>query len=767
MEKAFKAKISGVVQGVGFRPFVYQLATKRQLKGFVFNTTEGVTLEVEGREEDIEGFFEDLLRYKPPLARIVEIEREEVTPKSYGLFTILESDKAMENSALIPPDMATCDDCLRELMDPRDRRYLYPFINCTNCGPRYTIICDLPYDRANTTMSEFQMCELCESEYHNPMDRRFHAQPNACPRCGPMVWLADKEGRPLEVKDPIGRAREIISQGLIVGVKGLGGFHLVVDATKDEAVLRLRERKGREEKPFAIMVRDLLVLREACVLNRREETLLLSQERPIVLLRKRKGQSLIAEGVSPKNRFFGVMLPYAPLYHLLLRDPLKAIVATSGNMSEEPIAKTNKEALDRLKDIADFFLLHNREIHQRADDSVVKIVAGGTSFIRRSRGYAPMPIFLAPELKGLPNALGVGAELKNTFCLLRENQAFLSQHIGDMENLETFQYFVSALNALKGLLSIEPDVIGYDLHPLYLTTDYALGLPGTKKVGIQHHHAHVVSCMAENGELGPVIGVALDGTGYGDDGSIWGGEILISNLTSYRRLGHLEQVRMISSDTTIRYPWKTAVALLIRSYGERAISIARELFANLHELDLKLTFNAIEKGFNTVLCSSTGRLFDGIAALLGIRMKNSYEGQAPMELEMAQTRERTWPYELAIEKDGPRFILLTSPLVEGILEDMKKGRSRGYCARRFHTSLIELLARGVEEASSSTGIHKVALSGGSFQNTTLLSGLKRRLTRAGFQVFTHTLAPANDGGVSLGQAVCAAATAGGMVHELP
>lgn len=761
MEKAYRTKITGVVQGVGFRPFVYHLAVKRQLRGFVMNTTEGVTLEVEGKEEDLEEFFKDIFRYKPPLARIVSLKKESIELNHRTSFRILESDKALENSALISPDMAICEDCLRELLDPNDRRYLYPFINCTNCGPRFTIIQDLPYDRMNTTMAVFKMCKECEAEYHNPISRRFHAQPNACKRCGPIVWLEDSEGHRIESLDPIGNARQLIAEGFILAVKGLGGFHLVADATQEEAVLRLRLRKNRDEKPFAIMVKDMEELREICVVNKREVSLLLSQERPILLLRKRKGQGLISEGVAPNNQFFGVMLPYTPLHYLLLSRPLRAIVATSGNISEEPISKTNEEALTKLRGIADYYLLHDREIHQRADDSVVKVMAGKATFIRRARGYAPMPIFLNSDLKGLPKALGVGGEIKNTFCLLRQNQAFLSQHIGDMENLETFEYYLSALQDLKRLLSIEPEVIGYDLHPMYLSTRYALETPNIPKVAVQHHHAHIVSCMAENGEIEPVIGVALDGTGYGTDGTIWGGEILISDLKGFKRAAHLEPVHIISSDTTVKYPWKTALALLVRSFGDHTLEIARELFIGLGKSELEITFNSLKNRFNTVLCSSTGRLFDGIAALLGIRMKNAFEGQAPMELEMSQSRERTPIYETQVERVGEKFLLKTSPIVEGVIADLRDGRSKNYIARRFHLSLVQLLVKGVKEVAFISGLRKVALSGGSFQNATLFSRVQRELKKAGFQVLTHSSVPPNDGGLSLGQAVCAAATLAG------
>jgi len=761
LEKRVKAIITGIVQGVGFRPFVYHLATSRQIKGFVKNTSEGVVLEVQGEDTDIDGFFQDITRYKPPLARITSIKREEIPLNHTESFTIIESDKALQNSALISPDIATCEDCLRELFDPKDRRYLYPFINCTNCGPRYTIIKDLPYDRPNTSMAHFPMCPACKAEYEDPLNRRFHAQPIACWECGPKIWIVDQDMNPLDTKDPIATIHQVLKEGYIVAIKGLGGFHLAVDAQNTGAIKRLRERKHREEKPFAIMVRDLNALREIALLNRRERALLLSNERPIVILRKRKSHPL-SEEVAPNNQYFGVMLPYTPLHHLIMRGPFYALVMTSGNLSEEPICGDNEEAYQRLKGIADFWALHNRDILQRADDSVFKVVGGSARPIRRSRGYAPMPVFLLEQWKDLPPALGVGAELKNTFCLLRGNQAFLSQHIGDMENLETLDFFLETLQNLKHLLSMDPVVVGHDLHPDYLTTKYAQELKEVEIFGIQHHHAHIVSCMAENGEEGPVIGVSLDGTGLGGDGTIWGGELLLCSLVDYKRQGHLETVPMLGGDTGARYPWKMALSLLFRSYGEEARDLAYLLLKDIPTQHIDLAINALKAGFNTFETSSTGRLFDGISALLGLRMKNTFEGQAAMELENLQARERIQPYEATVEWSDGSLILRTSPIVQGIVADLLANKKKGSIARRFHASLIQLLTLGVDTLRRETGIQKVALSGGCFQNATLLSGLKRNLKRMGLYVLTHRILPTNDAGISLGQAVAAAMLKGGM-----
>ncbi len=751
--KRIRATIKGIVQGVGFRPFVYNLAVSRQLKGYVKNTGEGVLLEVQGEDPDVEDFFSAIKRSHPPLAMITEVILKELPIDHLESFEVLGSQETPLKEALISPDVSICDDCKRELLDPKDRRFGYAFINCTNCGPRFSIIMDIPYDRANTTMASFQMCPECSYEYHNPMDRRFHAQPNACFTCGPRLWLLDKDGMEIKTEDPISLAAIFLSQGLVLAVKGIGGFHLAVNAMDPLAVRRLRERKRREEKPLAIMVKDLDTLRRMALFSRKERYLLQSKERPIVLVRKRKGSN-VAEEVAPGHKFLGVMLPYTPIHVLLMNGPFEALVMTSGNLSEEPIVKDNLEALKRLRGIADYFLVHNRDIHQRCDDSVIKVVRGKARPIRRSRGFVPMAIFLENHFKDMPSTLAVGAELKNTICLTKQNMAFLSQHIGDLENWETYEHFIATIEHLKKILDINPRVLAHDLHPDYMSTMYAMEAQGIQKIPVQHHHAHIVSCMAENGERGPVIGLAMDGTGLGQDGTIWGGEVLLSWIDGYERLGHLEPCWIPGGDAGVKNPWRMALSLLQRSYGEKAMEVALELMGGLDPGEIRMVLEAISKRINSLLTTSLGRLFDGVASLLGIRHKNYYEGQAAMELEMAQAPVRVKPYDIDLE-EGSELVLLTRGIVEGVVRDIREGRGTGYIAKRFHISISELLKEATLKASQMTLVKKVALSGGCFQNSTLLSHLERSLKAMGFTVLTHSQVPANDGGIALGQALCA------------
>ncbi len=751
--KRIRATIKGIVQGVGFRPFVYNLAVSRQLKGYVKNTGEGVLLEVQGEDPDVEDFFSAIKRSHPPLAMITEVILKELPIDHLESFEVLGSQETPLKEALISPDVSICDDCKRELLDPKDRRFGYAFINCTNCGPRFSIIMDIPYDRANTTMASFQMCPECSYEYHNPMDRRFHAQPNACFTCGPRLWLLDKDGMEIKTEDPISLAAIFLSQGLVLAVKGIGGFHLAVNAMDPLAVRRLRERKRREEKPLAIMVKDLDTLRRMALFSRKERYLLQSKERPIVLVRKRKGSN-VAEEVAPGHKFLGVMLPYTPIHVLLMNGPFEALVMTSGNLSEEPIVKDNLEALKRLRGIADYFLVHNRDIHQRCDDSVIKVVRGKARAIRRSRGFVPMAIFLENHFKDMPSTLAVGAELKNTICLTKQNMAFLSQHIGDLENWETYEHFIATIEHLKKILDINPRVLAHDLHPDYMSTMYAMEAQGIQKIPVQHHHAHIVSCMAENGERGPVIGLAMDGTGFGQDGTIWGGEVLLSWIDGYERLGHLEPCWIPGGDAGVKNPWRMALSLLQRSYGEKAMEVALELMGGLDPGEIRMVLEAISKRINSLLTTSLGRLFDGVASLLGIRHKNYYEGQAAMELEMAQAPVRVKPYDIDLE-EGSELVLLTRGIVEGVVRDIREGRGTGYIAKRFHISISELLKEATLKASQMTLVKKVALSGGCFQNSTLLSHLERSLKAMGFTVLTHSQVPANDGGIALGQALCA------------
>jgi len=751
-----------VVQGVGFRPFVYRLAQKYGLTGYVLNDSRGVEIEVEGEEGNLKLFLEEMKSSPPPLAKILTIKVQHLPPALFTDFRIKESRTGEEHSTLISPDIGICEDCLRELFDPGDRRYRYPFINCTNCGPRYTITRDIPYDRPNTSMAVFPMCPECQREYNDPADRRFHAQPNACPACGPQVELLDASGQGVPSSDPVLKTIELLREGKIVAIKGLGGFHLAVDATDDRAVMRLRERKHREEKPLAVMSPGLKEISSYAEVSPREEILLTSPQRPIVLLRKRYPNP-ISQYVAPRNGYFGVMLPYTPLHYLILRDNFLALVMTSGNISEEPIAIDNREALERLGGIADYFLIHNRDIYLRSDDSVYRVVRGKPLPIRRSRGYVPLPVFLNKEA---PQILGCGGELKNTICLTKGRNAFLSQHIGDMENLRTFRFFQKTIEHLKRILEIEPGVVAYDLHPGYLSTQWALEQRGVQLVGIQHHHAHIASCLAENGVEERVIGIALDGTGYGTDGRVWGGEVLIADLKGFQRAGHFQYLPMPGGEKAVKEPWRMGVSYLYWVYGEEFRNLNIEFVRRIDRGRLDVILRMLRRGVNSPLTSSCGRLFDGIASLLGLRDRVSFEGQAAMELEMqlwgkaeSALTEESYPFELREEKEV--ILIPYRPIIRKVVEDLSRGAGRRVISLRFHNTLIELFLEVCRRIRERTGIEKVALSGGCFQNLYLLTRLWERLEGEGFEVYTHSQVPPNDGGISLGQ-VAVAAAGGGM-----
>ncbi|OGP50713.1 MAG: carbamoyltransferase HypF [Deltaproteobacteria bacterium RBG_13_43_22] len=751
MKVRYRVSIQGIVQGVGFRPFVYQQAEAGNLTGYVTNTSQGVELEIEGEAEAVENFLQTVQNAPPPLARITGLQSAPLPLVHDPRFSIIQSIVREERSALISPDMATCPDCLRELRDPKDRRYQYPFINCTNCGPRYTIIQNIPYDRPKTTMAAFTMCAECSEEYHSPLSRRFHAQPNACPKCGPQIFLGNAEGIIVDTQDPIRETARLLKQGHIGAIKGLGGFHLAVDATQEEAVQRLRRRKHREEKPLALMSGDLESLSRYAHVGGEEKEILESKERPIVLLPK-KFPNGIAPSVAPANRYFGVMLPYTPMHYLLMDHGFLALVMTSGNLSEEPICLDNKEAFRRLKGIADFFLVHNREIYLRSDDSMVQKVSGRLRQMRRSRGFVPIPIFLKEPVSPV---LACGAELKNTVCLTKDNRAFLSQHIGDLENLETLNFFKLTVNHLKQILQIEPEIIAYDLHPDYLSTRYALEQPGIRSIGIQHHFAHMVGCMAEHGLQEKVIGLSLDGTGYGLDGRIWGGEILVGDLSSFERRGHFAYLPMPGGARAIKEPWRMAVSYLYQAYGEGLLEQSLPLLKRLERPKVETLLQMIRQGINSPLTSSCGRLFDGVAALVGLRETVAFEGQAAMELEMVQGMETASSYPWEILKENEIHLIQPQPIIRGVVEDVQKGSSTGQISRRFHLTLIEVLSRVTREIRNETGIEKVVLGGGVFQNRTLLAGMEERLQKEGFRVYSKALVPSNDGGIALGQAVAA------------
>jgi hydrogenase maturation protein HypF len=754
MEVRRAIEVSGLVQGVGFRPYVYRLATERALAGSIVNTAAGVRIEVQGRPEKVEEFLARLPQEAPPLVRITAVQVRELPCNHDRGFRILASRVGEESRALISADVALCADCLRELFDPADRRYRYPFINCTNCGPRYTIVRHIPYDRARTSMAVFRMCAACQREYDDPTNRRFHAQPNACWECGPQVELWERSGMRVETRDPIAEAAARLQAGAVLAVKGLGGFHLAVDATNAAAVERLRERKRRVEKPFALMVPSVEVAGELCQLDELAGRLLQSRERPIVVLPRREPNP-IAEAAAPFNRTLGVFLPYTPLHYLLFEaGKFLALVMTSGNLSEEPIAIDNQEALRRLRPLADCFLVHNRDILLRSDDSVVRPVAGRARPWRRSRGYVPVPVFLREEL---PPVLAVGAELKNTVCLTKGQHAFLSQHIGDLENLESYGFFEEVVAHLERILEIEPRLVAYDLHPDYFSTRWALQQTGAELVGVQHHHAHIASCMGENQLEGRVIGIALDGTGYGTDGHIWGGEALVADYGSFERMAHFAYVPMPGGAAAIREPWRMAVSYLAQHFGRDFLTLEIPFVQRLDPRAAATVLRLLERKVNSPLTSSCGRLFDAVAGLVGIRQRVNYEAQAAIELEAALgDAGDAAAYPLALRPEGGGWIIETRPLFEALVEDLRCGAPVGLVSRRFHNSLVEVFACLAELVRQRTGLARVCLSGGTFQNAYLLERLLQRLEAESFQVFTQTEVPAGDGGLSLGQALVAA-----------
>lgn len=750
--KRISINVQGVVQGVGFRPFVYNLARELNLKGWVNNTPLGVDLEIEGEPESLEHFARRLIDDAPPLALIEETSFQHLEPANYTDFIIKESGSGQEKFTLISPDVATCPDCLAELKDTADRRYRYPFINCTNCGPRYTIIQDVPYDRPYTTMAEFPMCPDCLKEYQDPQNRRFHAQPNACPVCGPKVTLLDSQGVPLQVADPLAAAAGLLRQGKILAVKGLGGYHLACDALNEETVSRLRNSKNREAKPFALMIPELAKGKLYCHVSKEEEAVLTGNRRPIVLLRK-KTDSPVAEAVAPNNRYLGVMLPYTPLHYLLFADGPEVLVMTSGNSSGEAIEYLDGEALENLAGIADYILTHNRDIHIRADDSVLRVFRGQEMMLRRSRGYVPLPVKLPFKAEGI---LATGGELKNNLCLTKDNMAFMSQYIGDLESLSNILAFEQAVGHLQRMFNISPSVVAYDLHPGYTSSNYALDLPGLIKVPVQHHHAHIASCMAENGLVEDVIGVAFDGTGYGTDGTIWGGEFFTGSYQGFTRWAHLAQVPIAGGDAAVKQPWRMAVSHLIALKGPEVTKLPLPAFAGLAPEELRMVANMVTNR-SKLLTSSAGRLFDAVAALLGVRQEISYEGQAAIELEQLAIEEydgRSYGFTL---KQGERpWKICLDAMFNEMVEELLQNRPVQVMASRFHRTVVEFIAATCCQIRRETGLRKVALSGGVFQNIIITGQTVSRLEMEGFDVYTHSKVPANDGGIALGQAAVAA-----------
>lgn len=740
-------EVKGIVQGVGFRPFIFQIAGRYGLRGWVLNTSGGVQIEVEGEEKDLLAFLEDLTMQLPPLARIDAISIIEAEPVGYQAFEIRQSQAQTGEYVSIAPDVCTCADCRHELTHAGDRRYGYPFINCTNCGPRFSIIGDVPYDRAYTSMHHFQMCEACGREYNDPMDRRFHAQPNACPECGPRLMFMG--GKPLQIQtgDPIELAVQALSKGKIVAIKGLGGFHLACNATDQTVVAELRRRKHRYGKPLAVMMKNIDQVGRFCELSAAEEKLLLSPRRPVVILRQRPNAG-ITEGVSQGLPTIGVMLPYTPVHFLLLTNCKNPLVMTSGNISEEPLVSANEEALDQLGEIADCFLLHDREIVNKIDDSVTRIVVGREAVIRRARGYAPEPVLLPEQL---PEILGCGPEQKNTFCLTRGCHAFVSQHIGDLENLPTLEYYEGMIDFYKRIFRINPQIIAHDLHPSYLSTQYAQSVNNVQLVGVQHHHAHIASCMLENGINGQVIGIACDGTGYGTDGNLWGGEFLLADYRSFTRLGHFKYVQMPGGEKAIKQPYRMAYGYLYSLYGKDVSCCFEKYMETITEEERILMEQQMDKQLNAPMTSSCGRLFDAVAALINIGRTVRYEGEAAARIEAIIDKNVAGSYHFGLQK----YVLDPGPILKGIYDDVTKGVLPSIIAAKFHNTLIKALTLVCQEISSLTGVKRVCLSGGVFQNSYLLEGMVKSLTGKGLEVYWPQKVPTNDGGISLGQVMVA------------
>jgi hydrogenase maturation protein HypF len=761
MKNRLHIALRGAVQGVGFRPFIYRLARELGLRGWVSNSPDGVLIEVEGTQQILEQFILRLQREKPRHSSIQSLESSVLDPAGYSTFEIRKSKRSGEISTLVLPDIAACDECVKEIFNPFDRRYLYPFTNCTHCGPRFSIIESLPYDRANTSMARFTMCRACREEYNDPLNRRFHAQPNACPRCGPQLELWSEKGLPLaHGYDTVSHAVSAIRAGKIVALKGIGGFQLIVDARNDDAINRLRSRKHREEKPLALMYPTLDAVKEDCEVGELEERLLCSPESPIVLLRRRietKPGVALSSSVAPANPYLGIMLPYSPLHHLLMREVGIPLVATSGNVSDEPICIDELEALGRLGGVADAFLVHNRPIVRHVDDSVVRAMMGREIVLRRARGYAPLPISAAePCSRNMPDLLAVGAHLKNTVAITAGGNIFLSQHIGDLETKESYAAFEHVIKSFGTLYCTRPARIISDLHPNYLSTQFA-SRSGLPLLQVQHHYAHVASCMAENQLDGEVLGISWDGTGFGPDRTIWGGEFLLTNETSYSRVATFRVFPLPGGEQAIHEPRRTALGLLYELFGDRAFGMPG--IASIQSFtsgDKTVLRTMLDKSINTTLTSSVGRLFDGVASLVGLRQKVAFEGQAAMELEFAAEQTKTddrYDYRVQNRRSGPHAyserlrIVDWSPIIRGILDDLGNRLTPQLIAAKFHNTLVDIIVEICREMAR----QRIVLSGGCFQNRYLTERTVQRLRVEGFQPYWHQRVPPNDGGISLGQ----------------
>ncbi len=747
MFSRYRIKVFGSVQGVGFRPFVYRIATNLNLKGYVLNNPQGVLIEVEGPSEALEKFLIALKKEKPPLAHIYGMELEVLPPKGYKTFEIKKSSEGGKKEVFVLPDIATCDECLKELFDPNNRRYRYPFINCTNCGPRFSIILRLPYDRKNTTMAKFKMCPDCEREYNDPTDRRFHAQPNACPVCGPWIELYTNKGKFLAQKEEaLKKTADLLKEGKIVAIKGLGGFHLACDATNDKAVSLLRERKKRGEKPFAVMFKDIEQLKEYANITPFEEGIILSPETPIVLVEKKPNTHLSSQ-VAPHLKKIGVFLPYTPLHHLLLREVGRPLVMTSANISDEPIVKDNQEAFEKLKDLADCILIHNRDIANRVDDSVVRVIDGKRIFIRRSRGFAPLPITLPFKLKR--KVLAVGGHKKNVVAIAWDNKVVLSQHIGDLETYPATEFFTEAIETLKRLYDFEEEVVVADLHPRYYSTRWAKEYSrrtGKKLIKVQHHFAHALSLMADAQVLPDqkILAITWDGTGYGTDGTVWGGEFLLTDYYSFQRVFSFKTFRLVGGEKAVKEPRRVALSILFELYGDNLSKYPVTVLKSFKPSEVKFLIQALKKGINAPLTSSVGRLFDAVASLLGIKQILSYEGQSGAIMEDLYNPKVEDFYPFLLEEGKINW----KPLFEELIKDKSPTEVK---ISRFINSLAEIVKEVVLSKDWNTNL--VGLTGGVFQNKPLTEKTVQLLQREGFRVLVHQRVPPSDGGLALGQAV--------------
>ncbi|MBL7995158.1 carbamoyltransferase HypF [bacterium] len=753
MKTRIHITIRGAVQGVGFRPFIYKLALEMGLSGFVLNSPTGVLIEAEGEKELLDHFVLQIQSTKPPHAMIYSMEFSFLDPSGYTAFQISESISDGKKSAFIMPDLAVCDECLKELFDPKNRRHLYPFINCTHCGPRFSIIESLPYDRPNTSMKNFIMCNACRMEYENPLDRRFHAQPIACPDCGPHIEVWDKDRNILAGRDTaIEFTVDAVRDGRIIAMKGLGGYQLICRADDDKVIARLRERKHREEKPFAVMFPDMKFLQQDCDVSYFEERLLFSAESPIVLLKRKENvrSSKVSVAVAPGNPYLGAMLPYTPLHHILLRQLKLPIIATSGNLSEEPMATTEDEAVNKLYEIADLFLVHDRPIVRHVDDSVVRVVMGREMVMRRARGYAPLPITInRPDNAELPSVMSVGGHLKNTVALSVENNIFMSQHIGDLSTQEAYTTFFKVVQDFRHLYHVEPEIVVSDKHPEYLSGKFAETLT-QYPIQVQHHESHIAACRLENQCEGQALGVSWDGTGYGHDRTIWGGEFFISDDDGFKHVAQLRQFRLPGGEKAVKEPRRSAAGILYEMYGEQLFTDYEELLSNFTFEEVAVIHQMLSKKINSPITSSAGRLFDGVASLIGLRQHTNYEGQSAMMLEFAADSAITGIFDFEIRRSD-KLILDWQPMIEEILTELRRKVPAPILAAKFHNTLAEMIVAVAKEA----GEQKVILSGGCFQNAVLLEKTVQRLKAYGINVYWHQRIPTNDGGIAVGQVAIA------------